>query len=911
MKFKNPHIWLVTLILLYWSTSFLKAQEQKQEVESLYSKTAYLLEDHYYEPSRFSPTIFWKACLDRLQFLIPALEIVPKENEVEVFYEGESKGVVKISLDNIKNTFTACENLVQFLETVVPEPAKIILQESPFEVLQEGLKTLDPHTRLFNLEQSEAFLQRNQNQQFGVGFVLGKSNEKVIIQSILEESPAEVAGLEEGDTLIELNGIILPGPSLRELQKQIDQADSKIQITVEKINTKKIKKLTLAKEALQTKAVESYLINGETGYFKLHRFSEGCFDQFISNLRNMEAGKGFVYYFENGKWKKENGLGESIKIQTYILDLRSNPGGQLQEAVNLCDYFLNNGQSIVTVKSSKDKVEVFKDKSKGNTQSPLIILVDGKSASASEIVAGCLQKYHRALIVGSNTFGKGSVQQAEILPNLKGSFGQKISPVIKVSIAEYFVADSEPIQNRGVSPNIELIPADLTPGNIRLAPIEVSRETDYQTKLISKDNMKRINILKFDQIIYIDQHEPLNGKPDTPIELCTRLLKGDGPFENDDWKNTEFYSLKKDLCKTIKSEESKKLNDQLGKLGIPWESGGEYSSNLKAEIEIVNLDETIKADATKPYRLKVSIKNKSNIPSFGVKGRISFDSINLPTRYLYWGKIKEQEMREAFVDIPLKPEIAGGTYPLTISISDENGELLIISRKLTIISPEKSNIALSYKVVKNTKNDNQFSFLLKIQNDSNRISENNEMVLDNLRKEAFSLIEVSPSIHSDIPIGKNEGAEAMELSYEIKLKDQEAFKDQLPFRLRFRDFNSHQHLQTEFNLKSAKAEWSLPLKELPVSYLPSPTIGLIVLDSSSILKVTLPGKGIIKAIFVCQGSLKTFYKKIENNLENENEIVPIEFPKTQFPLLYSIFIETTINTTQENIVCIQNPTPTK
>jgi carboxyl-terminal processing protease len=444
MNFKKTNICLLMLLILYGPTSFLKGQE----AETLYTKTAQLLEDHYYEPSRFSPPIFWKACIERLQFIMPALEIVTKEKEVEIFYEGVSKGAVKISLDNIKNTFIACENLYQFLETVIPSTTKIILQESPLEVLQEGLKTLDPHTSLFSLEQSEAFRQRNQNQKFGVGFVLSKNNDKVVIQSTLEGSPAEAAGLEEGDILIELNGIILPGPSLRELQKQIDQAESKIQITVEKINSKKIKKLILAKEALQTKAVESYLINGETGYFKFHRFSEGCVDQFISNLRNIEAGKSFVYYLENGKWKKENGAGENIKIQTYILDFRGNPGGQLQEAVNLCDYFLNNGQSIVTVKSSNDQSEVYKDKSKGNTQHPLIILVDGKSASASEIVAGCLQKYRRALIVGSNTFGKGSVQQAEILPNLKGSFGQKISPVIKVSIAEYFVADSEPIQNR-------------------------------------------------------------------------------------------------------------------------------------------------------------------------------------------------------------------------------------------------------------------------------------------------------------------------------------------------------------------------------------------------------------------------------------------------------------------------------
>jgi len=907
MNFKNIQNWLILFILFNGYPNFLLAQE----TPTIYSKTAEILEKHYYEPNRFSPPVFWKACLDRLQFLIPALVVTTKGKEAEVFYESQSIGTVKISLDSIKETFLSCQNLFQFLETNLSETSKIILLESSFEVLQEGLKTLDPHTKLYNLEQSETFLQRNQNQQIGAGFILNKNNDKIVIQSVLENSPAEAAGLEEGDAIMELNGIILPGPSLREIQKQIDQSENKINITVEKANTHKIIKLSLTKEALNTKTVESYLINGETGYFKFHRFSSGCFDQFVGSIQNMQAGKGPAYYFENGKWKKENGSGEKLKILTYILDFRGNPGGHLEEAANICDYFLNNGQSIVTVKTLKEESEVYKDQSKGNTQCPLIILVDGKSASASEIVAGCLQKYRRALIIGNNTFGKGSVQHVEVLSNLKGSFGQKINPIIKVSIAEYFVADAEPIQNRGVLPNIELIAADLTPGNIRLTPLEINREVDYQTKLISKDNLKRLNNFNFDQMVYVEQQESLRGKPDFAIELCARLLKGDGPFENEDWKNTEFYSLKKDLYRTIKSEQSKNLIDQLTNMGIPWESGGEYSSNLKAELEVVNLDETIKGENPKSFRLKVSIKNKSNIPSFRVKGQISFESIHLPVKYLYWGKIKEQEMREAFVDIPLKPEIAGGTYPFRITISDENRELFVIRRKLTIPLPEKSNIALSYKVVNKEKNDNFYTLLLKIQNDSDRTSENNEMVLDNLRTEVFSLIEVSPSIHSDIPIGKNEGAESMELSYEIKIKDSEVLKNNLPFRLSFRDFNTRQHLQAEFNLRKTKDDWSQPFKELPLSYLPAPNLGLILLDATGVLKVTLPGKGLIKTIYVCRNNQKIFYKKLESDSQNETEIIPIELPKTEHPTLYSIFIETINNTTQENIVCIQNSLPAK
>jgi carboxyl-terminal processing protease len=882
-----------------------------QEV-SLYSKTAQKIEDEYYETNRFIPQIFWKACIDRLQFILPPLELKQIENQIEIFYEGQTKGSVKISLANIKDTFKSCEDLVLFLEKTIPVDAKTILQESRFEVLQEGLKTLDPHTKLFTPEQTELFLQRNQNRQYGVGFMLVQDGDKMLIQSVLEGSPAETAGLRDGDIVIEINGILLPGPSAKELQKQIDQAETKVELTIEKLDTGNIEKLLLTKEALSTKAIESYLINEEVGYFRLKRFSEGCFDQFITAIRSIESGKGVSYYFEKNKWKKENGTGDFLQLQSYILDLRGNPGGLLKEAVRFCDYFLNNGNAIVTVKGGKGQAEVYVDTKGGNSKRPLIILLDGKSASASEILAGCLQSYHRALVVGSQSFGKGSVQQAEVIQGLKGAMGEDIGPLLKISVAEYFVADNEPIQNRGVQPNVELIPVDLTPGNIRLVPLELNRESDYLNKLTSKDTLKRLSLVQYDQILYVDDHLQLSNKPDIPIGLCARLLEGDGPFENEDWKNNEFYSRKKDLCKIIKLEESVKIIELLAKQGIPWEKGGEFSANLKAQIELVNLDDVIKAEPGKNLKLRVALNNKSNIPSFGVKGRLQFKSINMPIRFLYWGKLKEQELREAIVEIPIKAELAGGTYPFEIVVSDENGDLFSFQRKLLVVLPERSNLTFTYKVVKDEnqtpdKKVEKYSFLIKAQNYSDLMSINNELVLENLRKEAYSLIEVLPAIQSDIPLRKNE---PLEIKYDISIQNITQFKNQIPFQFHFRDFNSRQQIFANFNLDNAKqfSEWSSPIKDFTIELLPAPSFGLVLLTSTGVLKAILPGKGQVKSIYVVQGNnKKVFYKKLSNQNQNEKEEIAIAFAKTVYPMLYSLFIELANGSIHEKIICIQNP----
>ena len=147
----------------------------------------------------------------------------------------------------------------------------------------------------------------------------------------------------------------------------------------------------------------------------------------------------------------------------------------------------------------------------------------------------------------------------------------------------------------------------------------------------------------------------------------------------------------------------------------------------------------------------------------------------------------------------------------------------------------------------------------------------------------------------------------IELKYEINIQNSDSFKEQIPFRLRFRDLNSRQQMHADINLKNAfkVSDWSSPIKDIPIEVLPAASFGPILLGSSRMLKVTLPGKAQIKSIYVISGNKKIFYKKLEQKVQNEKEEVSIEFPKTLYPTLYSIFIETASGSIHENIFCIQ------
>ena len=298
--------------------------------------------------------------------------------------------------------------------------------------------------------------------------------------------------------------------------------------------------------------------------------------------------------------------------------------------------------------------------------------------------------------------------------------------------------------------------------------------------------------------------------------------------------------------------------------------------------------------------------NTSSIPAFGVKGKINFESISMPIKFLYWGKIKEQGLREAMVDIPVKAELAGGTYPFALTVSDENGDLKVIRKKLIVTLPEKAKLILNYKIVKieNTlpdKSAEKYLFFLRVQNESEKSSTNNECILENLRKEAYSLIEVLPYIQNGIPIGKNE---TIEIKYDITVQKPELFKDQLPFRLHFHDLTSRQQIQTIINLKRTN-QIQAPIKDFSFEVLPSSSLGPILLPSSDSLKLILNGKENVKSVYVLVGNKKIFYKKFPPDILNEKEAISIVFPRTIYPTLYSIFTELIDGSLHEKIVWIQ------
>jgi carboxyl-terminal processing protease len=267
---------------------------------------------------------------------------------------------------------------------------------------------------------------------FGLGIEVTMENELIKVISPIDDTPAFKAGVLAGDLITELDGEPVQGLTLREaVEKMRGPANSSITLTVVRQGEEKPLKITVVRDVIRVQSVK-YRVEDDVGYIRIASFSE----------QTME-----------GLEKAIDAIRSQIPAERFkgvVLDLRGNPGGLLDQAVLVSDAFLDKGEIVSTRGRQADDVQRFSARAGDLVGSkPLIVLLNGGSASASEIVAGALQDHRRATLVGTRSFGKGSVQT--IIP-----IGR--SGAIRLTTARYYTPSGRSIQARGIDPDIEVLP---------------------------------------------------------------------------------------------------------------------------------------------------------------------------------------------------------------------------------------------------------------------------------------------------------------------------------------------------------------------------------------------------------------------------------------------------------------------
>ena len=342
----------------------------------------------------------------------------------------------------------------EVLEKINKEYVDEVNQSESMDSAINGLlQSLDPYSAYMSPKIFEQMQTETSGEFGGLGIEVGMEAGVVKVISPIDDTPASKAGLKAGDYIVKINNTQVQGKSLSEaVDLMRGPVGSGIELTVRRIGEKKALVFNIVREVIQVQSVKSEVLEDDIGYIRLTSFNDNSSDQIEKQIK---------------KLKKNESL------NSYILDLRNNPGGLLSQAIKISDFFLDNGE-IVSTKSRKasENRKWFAKKGDLTNGKKLIVLINYGSASASEIVAGALKDHKRAILLGENSYGKGSVQSIIPLKN-KGA--------IRLTVAKYYLPSGKSISEVGVSPDIEIGEEN---EDFRIKT-ETDNQLDYAIKLLN------------------------------------------------------------------------------------------------------------------------------------------------------------------------------------------------------------------------------------------------------------------------------------------------------------------------------------------------------------------------------------------------------------------------------------------
>ena len=342
----------------------------------------------------------------------------------------------------------------EVLEKINKEYVDEINQSESMDSAINGLlQSLDPYSSYMSPKTFDEMQTETSGEFGGLGIEVSMEAGVVKVISPIDDTPAARAGLKAGDYIVKINNIQVQGKSLSEaVDLMRGPVGSGIELTVRRRGEKKALTFNIIREIIQVQSVKSEILKENIGYIRLTSFNDNSSDQIEKQIKKIKKNE---------------------KVNAFILDLRNNPGGLLSQAIKISDFFLENGE-IVSTKARKknENRKWFAKKGDITDGKTLLVLINYGSASASEIVAGALKDHKRAIILGENSFGKGSVQSIIPLKN-RGA--------IRLTVAKYYLPSGKSISEVGVRPDIEV---NEEGDNFRIKT-ETDNQLNYAIKLLN------------------------------------------------------------------------------------------------------------------------------------------------------------------------------------------------------------------------------------------------------------------------------------------------------------------------------------------------------------------------------------------------------------------------------------------
>src|SRR5262245_3619749 len=618
-----------------------QAQLPRHDLSALkiFNMTLLRIKDRYVDPARVDPRKMLYAALDSVQFNIPEVLVEPDlaRNKLRVTVNDKRETFDTDDVDSPWRLASKLKKVFRFIETNMNAGGDLAKVE--YAAINGVLSTLDPHSILMDPEQARDMDVSTSGKFGGLGIVIRMIDRKLTVVKPMKDTPAWRKGIKAGDHIVRINNEPTENLTSNEAVDRM-RGDPKTGVTlwIERKGESQLLRFDLVRDIIRVSQVEHKLLEKNVGYIKVKQFSKGIANDVADAMRQMSA----------------------QGATSWILDLRGNPGGLLEEAVQLADLFVDSG-TVVTTVSGRDREARRAERGFGDTSSSLALLVNGGSASASEIVAGALKNLDRAAIIGTRTFGKGTVQEL---------YDNEDKSKLKLTIAQYLTPGDRSIQNLGIVPDIALqrmyIPDknDSPEDFIRLLPpTRTWGEKDLDSALVStyaKDTDKPSYELPF----MVEKKKPQPGdepqvKPDDDE---------DGPDDDEIVEDFEIRFAKElvgtvnaatrpklvagatKLVARMRGEEEKKIVAALGALGVDWAPAVAQAETANLEVSLASIP---KGHITAGDTLSITptVKNTGTGTAYRVLPRIHADDNVFDDTELPVGKVAPGETKSFTVKV--------------------------------------------------------------------------------------------------------------------------------------------------------------------------------------------------------------------------------------------------------------------
>lgn len=539
---------------------------QKHDLSALkiFNMTLVRIKDRYVDPSRVDPKKMLYSALDSVQFNIPEVLVEPDvaKHRVKVTVNNRPEVFETADVDSPWRLAAKLKKVFQFIETNMN--AGTDLAKVEYAAVNGMLNTLDPHSVLMDPEQARDMDVSTSGKFGGLGIVIRMIDRKLTVVRPMKNTPAIRKGIKAGDHIVRINQDPTENLTSNEAIDRM-RGDPKTGVTlwIERKGTQGLLRFDLVRDIIRVSQVEHKLLDKGVGYIRVKQFSKGIAGDVADAMRAM-GGQGAT---------------------SWVLDLRGNPGGLLEESVQLSDLFVDSG-TVVTTVSGRDREARRAEHGFGDTTSPLVVLVNGNSASASEIVAGALKNLDRAVIIGTRTFGKGTVQEL---------YDNEDKSKLKLTIAQYLTPGDRSIQNLGIVPDIALLRMYVPEKNdapedfVRLLPpTRTYGEKDLDSTLVStyaKDTDKPAYEVPY----LVERKKPAadgaasEAAPARPEEADDDDLANDEIVEDFEMRfakellggasgaqRPRLVKAADRIVARVRAEEEKKLVAALATIGVDW-----------------------------------------------------------------------------------------------------------------------------------------------------------------------------------------------------------------------------------------------------------------------------------------------------------------------------------------------------